>query len=192
MKIFDEVQSGLVVKLSDRDRYLVTILDGIPFFVRRYFIVEFENLMEESFLDFYTSDGFGEHCNDAELVRIPLEKVDGISRVLFCNVMIYEGAYEIIDFIREYNKTEWYSDCNNPDTTITLYETVYGKNEENSDIKVKTFEFLRRNKFIETASDELLEKLRKEESERKEVDDKKFYSDITEKYREIDVAFLAD
>ena len=194
MKIYDELLSDHVaVNLIDEDRVLIGILNNVPYFVRRFFIVELEAPEEAAFLEFYTRAGFGEMAED-HVVRISLKSKDSIQRVAICS-FIMDGTSiceELLEFLLEYRSFDFTSI--EKEHRIEYDSTVYGSTAENSAIKLITHDFLINHNFLELGEDALKtrEEVRIEDESRKRAELEQYLGNRKSVYENIDVDFLSE
>lgn len=193
MKIHDELTADHFVagKLEESDLRLLGLISNIPYFVRRYFVVELESPEESAFLEFYTRSGFGEMCEE-HLIRIPLKCKDSIQRVLFCN-FIPDGSVasgELMDFLVDYRDNTWHPiDASNE---IDMYTSVFGANAENSAIKLMSFEALKSSEFLDFDEDaeKTLAEIKSEDEKRRKIELESYLQSTKAAYESVDVSFL--
>lgn len=194
MKIYDELLSDHVaVNLIDEDRLLIGILGKIPYFIRRYFIVELESPEETAFLEFFTRAGFGEMAED-RVIRIELKSKDAVKRVVFCSFIV-DGSVvceELLNYLEEYRSFDSSSVENQH--MIEYGTTVFGQTVENSSIKLLTHEFLLSHNFLELNEDSLKthQELKLEDEARKKAELDQYLTNRKSTYENIDVDFLGE
>lgn len=194
MKIYDELLSDHVaVNLIDEDRVLIGILGHVPYFVRRYFIVELEAPEEAAFLEFYTRAGFGEMAED-QVIRIELKSKDSLRRVLFCTFIIdgTSACEELLEYLTEYRSFD--SCCIEKEHRIELDTTVFGSTAENSAIKLITHEFLLAHNFLELGDDAMKtrEEVRLEDEARRRSELEQYLGNRKSAYENLNVDFLSE
>jgi hypothetical protein len=193
VKVYDELIADHEVagKLELRDFNLLQVVSKIPYFIRRYFVVELETPEESAFLEFYTRNGFGEMSDDT-VIRIPLSSTDSINRVLFCN-FITDGSSagsEVFEFLIDRSGRGWVEIDRNHE--IQYDTTIYGTNPVNSSIKLDTFDFLNKCEFfeIDEDSEKTLAEIKAQEELRKKEATQEYVNSVKSAYEKVDVGFL--
>jgi hypothetical protein len=177
--------------LCDSDLKLFRFLSHIPYFVRRFFIIEFDSEFEYEFIEFYTRIGFGEYT-EARLIKCKLESSGGLDRIVICNFV--DDSSDLSDEVAEYlEKFEWNpKKQDNPLNVIELYDTVFGQNDDNSAIKVTTLNELKNYNF-DTEEDQAKIKAELLTLEQKRLKENKAYLDEAKVgYDSLTVDFLGE
>lgn len=176
--------------LPERDLKLVKFLSGIPYFVRRFFVVTLETEAEGAFLELYTAAGFGEYC-EGRLIRLKMsEWGDGITRVILCNY-IGDGSSlsdQVIEYLEQF---EWSrKETDNPLVEINLFETAFNGVGEDCSLHLNTINYLETCELdfdVEAVKMTHVEIMKQEEEYKKE-----YVREIHRKYEDIEVDFLAE
>lgn len=175
--------------LSDEDNKLINFVKSIPYFIPRYFLIEFESKMDVDFLDFYTKCGFGED-GDCDLIKCRISASAELQRVLFCNFIYDVELNDVCDNIIDYLDEFAFAPNLDPDS-ISMYELAFGRTHDDAMVKMVTLDYLSNSNLDEFASNKMIEELERIKNA-KEDKEKSIVESRKRNYAKICVDFLLE
>lgn len=143
--------------LSDEDNKLINFVKSIPYFIPRYFLIEFENGLDADFLDFYTRVGFGDD-SESILIKCRISSSAEHQRVLFCNFIYDSDFSDACDDIYNYLDEFAYEQNLDPDP-ISMYNLAFGKAHDDPAVKLVTLAYLSNSNIGEFTSTKMIEEV---------------------------------